>query len=292
MLWDRISAYFEAATERLTSTTPEASAYTWNDIMSLAKIAKATYANNNTAYFDAIVDNAPIAAYDATPEITKPPATYYEDRNTDAEVYIFYYRSVLCISFRGSTEIPDFYHDFRFAPQKTTFRNTPCAVHSGFYAQFSALKAHINTAYTVYCSRVAKPRVLVTGHSLGSALATVAALYIRDKYPDSTVDYVGFGTPRVGDRCFVETFNNTVTQKLRIINDNDIVNTVPLVQQGYHHVDALVLMLEKKNSVVNAMAKNRFVDAIIRLLGLANVLDNVAEHMIDAYILRIKAECA
>lgn len=43
----------------------------------------------------------------------------------------------------------------------------------------------------------------ITGHSLGGALATLAALDHRRRYPDSKVTMYNFGSPRVGNRYLV-----------------------------------------------------------------------------------------
>jgi len=66
--------------------------------------------------------------------------------------------------------------------------------------------------------------VWFTGHSLGGALATLAA----DRYAKSVGAVQGlysFGSPRVGDERFVESFSPAAH---RIVNGDDVVTTVPL----------------------------------------------------------------
>lgn len=84
------------------------------------------------------------------------------------------------------------------------------------------------------------PTLAVTGHSLGSALAT---LYVADnarKGPQWLRPVVGsiytFASPRVGDGTFAQAFDALDLTSWRIVNDWDVVPKVPL---GYTHVDAL-----------------------------------------------------
>jgi triacylglycerol lipase len=70
--------------------------------------------------------------------------------------------------------------------------------------------------------------VWFTGHSLGAALATLAA----DRYGKSRGLYT-FGSPRVGDIEFRTRFKTTY---YRFVNDDDIVTRVPPEVLGYRHV--------------------------------------------------------
>jgi len=65
------------------------------------------------------------------------------------------------------------------------------------------------------------------GHSLGAALATLAA----DRYPYAAGVYT-FGSPRVGDRDFRDRYR---ARAFRIINNSDIVTKVP-PRAYYRHV--------------------------------------------------------
>lgn len=74
-------------------------------------------------------------------------------------------------------------------------------------------------------------QIFVAGHSLGGALATLAALHIykekASKLP-SPILYT-FASPRVGDQKFAQNFNNL--ECYRIANSEDIVPTIPLANK-------------------------------------------------------------
>ena len=75
----------------------------------------------------------------------------------------------------------------------------------------------------------ATPRIVVAGHSLGGALATLAAadLMIQPNLPNN-VQLYSFASPRVGDPAFARQFNAKLPVAFRIANSEDIVTTVPL----------------------------------------------------------------
>lgn len=56
-------------------------------------------------------------------------------------------------------------------------------------------------------------RVLITGHSLGGAVAALLALYAAETYPDLRVDVVTFGAPNVGNAAFGRRFNSAVNNR-------------------------------------------------------------------------------
>jgi triacylglycerol lipase len=71
------------------------------------------------------------------------------------------------------------------------------------------------------------------GHSLGAALATLAA----DRYPH-TKGVCTFGCPRVGDHTFGAAFHATLKDRtVRYVNHHDVVTHVPPPLFGYEHVE-------------------------------------------------------
>ena len=73
-------------------------------------------------------------------------------------------------------------------------------------------------------------KIWITGHSLGAALATLAA----DRYGNVQGLYT-FGSPRVGDQDFKKDFN---VNAYRFVNNSDIVTKVP-PSSMYCHVGEL-----------------------------------------------------
>jgi hypothetical protein len=78
--------------------------------------------------------------------------------------------------------------------------------------------------------------ITVTGHSLGSALAT---LHVADNsqqpQPAQIPLICTFASPRVGDYTFKTTFNNLGIPSWRVVNEPDLVPRLPFF--GFWHVD-------------------------------------------------------
>jgi predicted lipase len=68
-------------------------------------------------------------------------------------------------------------------------------------------------------------KICLTGHSLGGALATLAAYRLRNQ--DFPISVYTFGAPRVGDSAFASRYEDSKVLHFRIENKNDIVPHLP-----------------------------------------------------------------
>tara|TARA_B110000902_G_scaffold253624_1_gene316513 strand:- start:173 stop:907 length:735 start_codon:yes stop_codon:yes gene_type:complete len=145
--------------------------------------------------------------------------------NNGAEVLVAKNRKELWFAFRGTepTKINDVMADLKVV------RNSAIAggkVHSGFQDELNEL--WIDCLKEIeYNSQLKNPKkVYFTGHSLGAALATIAATRTQaDKL-------YTFGSPRVGGRKFAK---NLKCPHERYVNNNDIVTKVPPTFLGFVH---------------------------------------------------------
>lgn len=79
--------------------------------------------------------------------------------------------------------------------------------------------------------------VVVTGHSLGAALATLMAYHIHHWCGgDIQVVLITFGSPRVGNEEFAVSFQKTGIYSLRMANEHDTVTEIPPDIYGFRHV--------------------------------------------------------
>ncbi|KAL3537079.1 hypothetical protein ACH5RR_000445 [Cinchona calisaya] len=70
--------------------------------------------------------------------------------------------------------------------------------------------------------------VTFTGHSLGAALATLAAYDIKETFKcKPLVTVISFGGPRVGNQTFRRRLDEQGTKILRIVNSDDVITKVP-----------------------------------------------------------------
>lgn len=118
----------------------------------------------------------------------------------------------------------------------------PPEVMTGAFAdQLEQLADTLEEPEVMSLAKERRPRrsFVVTGHSLGSALATLFVMENdkKKKFEISTV--CTFASPRVGNAEFARRFNLLPLDSWRIVNAQDIVPKVPLhipVLFGYEHV--------------------------------------------------------
>ena len=125
----------------------------------------------------------------------------------------------------------------------------------------------------------------LTGHSLGGAMATLAAAELVHA-DEAFYGLYTFGSPRVGDRDFARVFNVEARSRMyRFQNNNDIVTRVPARVMGYSHVGSFVYISEDGDLSADSGWWYRFLDRVggaVRDLGELG-LDGVDDHNMTHY---------
>lgn len=85
------------------------------------------------------------------------------------------------------------------------FGNNLAKVHRGFYGTWQFYENDIYEALYDLERKEGKKPILVTGHSRGGAIASIAAIELARRGLD--VEHLTFGQPRVGDTGFMRLFN-------------------------------------------------------------------------------------
>ncbi|GMT32666.1 hypothetical protein PFISCL1PPCAC_23963, partial [Pristionchus fissidentatus] len=72
-------------------------------------------------------------------------------------------------------------------------------------------------------------RVLFTGHSLGGAMATLAAMktHVKNLRPNYKISLITYGEPRVGNRVFAHNAQSALTDSWRVVHRADMVPHLP-----------------------------------------------------------------
>lgn len=161
--------------------------------------------------------------------------SFFESVETDTQAMLVERRDSPVYSalvFRGTEQkIKDFVTDLRIGP--TPLLEDGIAVHEGFRIALDSIWPDIQQALNEMDSPI-----FFTGHSLGGALATVAAARWT---PQALYT---FGSPRVGNAAFVETLRDVPTY--RIVDDWDLVPIVPPETLGFEHVGELIQLHERQ----------------------------------------------
>jgi hypothetical protein len=109
-------------------------------------------------------------------------------------------RNIIVIAFRGSKTLTNWIANLKFARVDSPFKEClNCHVHKGFLDDYNSVADDLFKAVNEIRAKTGIKRVLVTGHSLGAALALYAAvdLVIHDGFAEPVL--YAFGLPRVGN---------------------------------------------------------------------------------------------
>jgi hypothetical protein len=124
-------------------------------------------------------------------------------------------------------------------------------VHSGFYRSYGAVREFVHAL--VRSELATEPAdILISGHSLGGALAVICALDLRlhtvapmnslyrthvpHNFRECHITLYNFGAPAVGNRSFAQLYNKEVPDSFRVVVDGDPVPGVLGCVGGYNHI--------------------------------------------------------
>ncbi len=106
----------------------------------------------------------------------------------------------------------------------------PGSVHQGFSASLESLWSSVAAAVRAQLTTTPLLPVVVTGHSKGGALATLAAIRLRSEAVGTPADVYTYGSPRVGNTPFSTSYDKLISQ-WRFENDSDLVPHLPPAAQ-------------------------------------------------------------
>lgn len=108
------------------------------------------------------------------------------------------------------------------------------AVHFGFLQAYMSVRMALRHALEdILCcidnTKQSQTEILFTGHSLGGALATLAAadFQVHYDFPVGKITCMTYGAPKVGNANFTRLFNQLVPNAFRIVNDKDVIARLP-----------------------------------------------------------------
>jgi triacylglycerol lipase len=159
--------------------------------------------------------------------------TFFDRGGTEA--FLIGNTESLILSFRG-TEVKSI-QDFFTNGYCTQTKACAGKVHAGFWQSCQAVWPDIETAIQQQRSQ---QQLILTGHSLGGALAVLAADQFQRCGHDVNGVYT-FGCPRIGDRTFAMQYNRRLyNHTYRLVNHKDVVPHLPPNKFGYAHIGQLI----------------------------------------------------
>lgn len=188
--------------------------------------------------------HASLESYQSAAVVEKMAQTYW---GPHCQVWFFNVESTQCalianeeelvVCFRGSeSKMEDWLVDLDF-----TLVPGPLGglVHGGFYDGLSLVWSSLDEVVRGLMAE--RPRkLLITGHSLGGALATLAAAQWKADGQEVNAVYT-YGQPRSGNNEFGRAYNLALrSRSFRLVNNLDVVTRIPPRSVGYSHMGTLV----------------------------------------------------
>jgi len=151
-----------------------------------------------------------------------------ENKKTDTQCYVFTEGKITYIAFRGTElKLRDIFTDLWAFKKDIPFKNTKgIRVHGGFLKAYMSVRDDILSRII----ELGNDKIVACGHSLGGALSQLCAVDIQKNsiVEKQNILVYTFGSPKVGNRKFRDSFNKRILYHNRYVNRFDAVPTVPV----------------------------------------------------------------
>lgn len=150
-------------------------------------------------------------------------------------------RKEIVVAFRGTSELMDAITDLLFVlvplQPPGLVRMGQARVHAGFLSAYNAVAPDVLRIVKTQLETHPSYQIIVTGHSLGGAIAPLGAISIRSVHPHIPIKLFTFGQPRVGNPSFAAYVERLigVHNIFRAVHTFDGVVTLPPRLLGYEH---------------------------------------------------------
>jgi len=150
-------------------------------------------------------------------------------------------RREIVVAFRGSHELAHMVTDGNLVliplVSHGIEKNNTAFVHAGFLISYNSVRAVVVRVVRDQLLAFPNHTVVISGHSMGGALASIAALSVKSNLPSAAVLLFTYGQPRTGDAAYADLVEDIVGRDkiFRAVHTWDGVPTMVPETLGYHH---------------------------------------------------------
>jgi len=150
-------------------------------------------------------------------------------------------REEIIVAFEGTHDLEDLITDLQIP--MTPLRAIgvvdvgDSAVHTGFLSAYNLVASTVLSTIEVQVACYPSYKIVVTGHSLGGAVASIAALSIKGVFPDTPLTLYTYGQPRTGNAGFTSLVEDRIGiyNTFRAVHNNDLIPAILPMFLGYRH---------------------------------------------------------
>ncbi|KAF0547200.1 alpha/beta-hydrolase [Gigaspora margarita] len=211
--------------------------------------------------------------------ITTEPAKLVKIFGENATAYAMITRNSkykeIVVTFRGTINFGNAIKDieatqcpygFESTTIPTHFQLGGSLVHFGFYTAFLTFQHQLRDVITESIKQYPDYNLVVTGHSLGGALASFAALDLKQSVEGANPCLYTYGEPRIGNSVFASFMDKTLDTMKRVVNQADVVPQVPPKVNYKHHEGEIWIANTIANEAVKCSGnENKFCSSSIPL---------------------------
>jgi triacylglycerol lipase len=184
---------------------------------------------------------------------------YINNTKTNNYFYIFYNNSSMDICFKGTSNIKDVYTNLNICPK--SFINKDIKIHSGYLYKYLSLRNVLIENINIIRNNHDIKEITFNGHSSGGAIANIAALDLSYLYKDVCINSITFGSPKIGNKHFIEEYNKNIKNSIRVVNNNDIIQYLPPFIYKHNH-KPLVINTTNKIKTFNIYTYFKYIHQI------------------------------
>jgi triacylglycerol lipase len=138
--------------------------------------------------------------------------------------YLIESDDTIVIAFRGTTSTADTISDLIAQQMPYPWISNGGSTHRGFTEIYSTARMQI---IDILSKCDSSKKLIITGHSLGGALATLCALDLAYNTKFAPPIVYTYGAPRVGDPTFAAAYNQKIAFNHRVVIESDLIPLIP-----------------------------------------------------------------